>query len=136
LKFPIRLRSFIGQDALRAWAIARQNDIPDIGSFPMSGICFTNCQSSRLERLVRLQVSGRRRIAMRMRLGPCNRGCAITRRDELDQVIGELIGGWGTETSCGIPARSGIETQHCYGVIAAVVLDIVWEQGGAFWPNS
>lgn len=56
-------------------------------------------------------LSGRRRIASRMRR-LCYRGCAITRRDELDQVIDELIGPWGTETGCGVPALSGIEARH------------------------
>lgn len=45
-------------------------------------------------RLVWLLVSGRRRIATRMRLRPCNRGYAVTRRDELDQVTDQLIGRW------------------------------------------
>jgi hypothetical protein len=101
----------------------------------MSGICITNCQWSRLERLVRLHMSRRRRLAMRMRLGPCNRGCAITRRDELDQVIGELIGGWGTETSRSIPARSGIETHHCHGnpIGCRAIAD---PEGGGRWHTS
>jgi hypothetical protein len=69
---------------------------------------------------MRLQVSGRRRFAMRMRLRPCNRGYAITQRDKLQQVTDELNRRWGTQTSGGIPARSGIEVQHCHRVIVAV----------------
>jgi hypothetical protein len=94
---------------------------------PMSGVRFNNYQSGRLQhssenarchvsrryyRSMWLHVSMWRRIALGVRLRLCNRGFAITRRDELDQVIDELIGHWGTQTSCGIPAGSGIETLH------------------------
>jgi len=68
---------------------------------------------------MRLLVSGRRRIAIRIRR-LCNRGCAITRRDKLDQVTDELICLWGTETSCGVPARSGIEARHSVERVIAV----------------
>jgi hypothetical protein len=42
---------------------------------------------------------------------------SIARRDELDQVIDELVGGWRTEAGCGIPARSGSEARHSKGRI-------------------
>src|SRR5215471_9879930 len=61
---------------------------------------------------MRLQMSRSRRIAVTMRLGACDGGCAVARRDELNQVIGKLIGGGRAEAGSSVPARSSAEARH------------------------
>ena len=69
---------------------------------------------------MRLHLSRRRRITLRVRRRSRYRGGAITRRNELLQVADKVIGRWRTQARGGIPARARIKARHSIeGVVAA-----------------
>ena len=97
----------------------RVRDVPDKkGAARRRPLLRTDEKNCRQNLLMRFHASGLRRLAVIVRRLR-DRRSPVARRDELDQVIDELIGLRGAETGRGIPARSGVESLHAEGRVVA-----------------